>query len=104
MPIKVDGIGLLNTVASAKEKYLSSQRGSAELIRAVTGEGHHLRTLGEEILDRKKDWEAANKTKLKGLVHDIKGTGRRLILRAKIIGAWLSVRGTTVSGRVLSAT
>ena len=29
----------MNQVTSAKEKYLSFQRGSAELIRAVTGRG-----------------------------------------------------------------
>ena len=53
MPIKVDGLGLLNPVKSAKEKYLSSHRGSSELIRAMTGGGafsnaDHLWTLGEE--------------------------------------------------------
>ena len=52
MPIKVDGLGLLNLVTSEKEKYLSSQRGSAELIRDVTRIGkfsnvNHLRTFGE---------------------------------------------------------
>ena len=52
MPVKKAGLGLLNPVTSEKEKYLSSQRGSAELIRAVTGGGafsnaDHLRTLGE---------------------------------------------------------
>ena len=39
MPIKVAGIGLLNTVMLTKEKYLSPQRGSAELISAVIGGG-----------------------------------------------------------------
>ena len=39
MPVKKSGLGLLNPVMSAKEKYISSQRGSAELIWAVTGEG-----------------------------------------------------------------
>ena len=64
----------------------------------------HLRTLGEERCDRKKEQEVANKTKLKGLVRDLKGTDRRLILRAKSTGAWLMVRGNSVSGTVLSAT
>ena len=85
MPIKVDGLGLLNPEMSAKERYLSSQRGSAELIRAVTGGGafsndDHLWTLGEERRDGQKYWEVANKTKLKGLFRDLKGTNRRLIL------------------------
>ena len=79
-----------------------------ELIRAVTGGGafsnaDHLRTIGEERRDGQKDWEVANKNKLKGLVQYLKGTNRRLILRAKITGAWMSAHGTTVSGTVLSA-
>ena len=39
MPVKKSGLGLLNPVMSAKEKYISYQRGSAKLIWAVTGEG-----------------------------------------------------------------
>ena len=92
---------------SAKEKYLSSQKGSAELIRDVEGGGvfsndDHLWMLGEERHDGKKDREAVYKTKLKGLVHNLIGTDRRKILRAKSTGAWLSIHGTTVSGTVLS--
>ena len=64
----------------------------------------HLRTLGEERRDGKKDRDASYKIKLKGLVRDLKGTDKCLILHAKITGTWLSVRGTTVSGTVLSAT
>ena len=37
MPVKKSGLGILNIVMSAQEKYLISQRGSAELIRAVMG-------------------------------------------------------------------
>ena len=40
----------------------------------------------------------------RGLVRDIKGTDRRLIIHVKITGAWLSVRGTIVSGKLSSAT
>ena len=92
MTIKMDGLGILDPVTSAQENYLSSQRGSAELIRAVTGGGafsdaDHLRTLSEERRDGKKDREVANKNKLKGLVQYLKGTNRRLILWAKITGA-----------------
>ena len=52
MPIKVTGIGLLNQETSETEKCPSSQQGSAELIRAMTGGGafshaNHLQTLGE---------------------------------------------------------
>ena len=39
IPIKMAGLGLLCPVISEKYKYLSSQRGSAELIRAVMGGG-----------------------------------------------------------------
>ena len=62
----------------------------------------HLRTLGEERCDGKKDQEVVNKNKLKVLVQDLKFTNRLLIIRAKSMGAWLSVCGTTVSGTVLS--
>ena len=83
-------------------KHLSSQRGSAELIRAVTARGSffnvdHLRTLREERRDRQKYREIANKTKLKGLVRDLKVTNICLIIRTKSIGAWLIIRGTIVS-------
>ena len=75
----------------------------------VTGGGafsnfEHLWTLSEERYDRKKAREAAYKSRLKCLVSDIKGTDKHLLLHAKIIGAWLSVRVTTVSGTVKSAT
>ena len=40
MPIKMGGLGFLNPVMSSNEKYLSSQLGSSELIRAMMGEGH----------------------------------------------------------------
>ena len=108
MPVKKFGLGLLNPVTPAQDKYLCSQRGSAELVWAVTGEGEfsnadHLRMLGEEIWDRKKDQGAAYTTKIKVLVRDLKGTNKRLILRSKSTVAWLSVRGTKGSGKVISA-
>ena len=37
--VKESGLGLLNTVMSAQEKYLIYNQGSAELIWAVTGGG-----------------------------------------------------------------
>ena len=96
-------------MTSAQEKYLSSLRGSAELVRSMPGGGAFsnadlLRTLSEERRDSKKEWYAMYESKLKGLVRGIKGTDKRLLLRAKIIGAWLSVHSTTVSGTILSAT
>ena len=56
MPVKKDVLGPLNPVTSANEKYLSSQRGSAELIQSVTGVGafsnaNHLLALREERRD-----------------------------------------------------
>ena len=79
------------------------------MVHAMMGGGafsnaDHLWNLSEEQRNRKKDRDAAYKSKLKGLVSDLKVNDNRLILRAKIIGAWLSVHGTTVSGTVLSAT
>ena len=94
---------------SAQNKYLRPHWGSAELVWAVVGGGglsnaDHLWNLCEEKRDGKKDRDAAYEIKLKGLVCDLKGTDKSLRLRAKSTGAWLSVRGTTVSGTVLSAT
>ena len=84
-------------------------RGRTELLWAVIGGGalsnaDHLCTLSEERRDGKKDQDVVHKSILKGLVHNFKGTDKRLLLRAKSSGAWLSVRVTTVSGTVLSST
>ena len=54
--VRKSGLGLLNPVKSAQEKYLISTRGSAELTRAVTGGGefsntNHLQTLSDERRD-----------------------------------------------------
>ena len=73
MPSKVAGLGLLNPLTSEKEKYLSSQQGSKELIRDVKGgvafsNTNHIRTIGEERRDKHKHREVLNKKKLKGLV------------------------------------
>ena len=106
MNVNKYGLGILNAVTSAQGKYLRSQRGSVERVRAVTGGGafsnaHQIQTLSEERRDRKKYREVAYKSKLKGLVRYIKGTDKRLLLRAKRTGTWMSVRSTTVSGTVL---
>ena len=37
MPVKKSGLGLLNTITSADEKYLSLRLKSTDLIRAMTG-------------------------------------------------------------------
>ena len=108
-PVKTSILLLLNPVNSAKEKYLSSNRVSTELIRAMTGGGSlsnvdHLLELGEERCDGKKNWDDTNVATLKGLFRDLKGTYRCPILRSKNTSAWLSIRGTKVSGTLLSAT
>ena len=108
IPVKKAVQGLLNPVELAKEKYLSYQRGSAELIRAVTrgrafsNTGHLLALRGERC-GRQKKQDDANKTKIKGLslvpqrcLHVPNPTGPKG-------GGWMSVRGTTVSGIVFSA-
>ena len=64
----------------------------------------HLRTLSEERRDGKKDRDVAYKSILKGLVSDLKGTNKHVILRARITGACLSVHSTSFLGTVLSAT
>ena len=65
MMVKKSRLGLLNPVTSAKEKYLGFQRGSAELIWAVTGRGafsnaNHLLGIGEERGDGQKNQDEAN--------------------------------------------
>ena len=109
IPVKKYGLGILNAVTPDKEKCLIYKRGSSELVQAVTGGGalsnaDHLRTLSEGRRDGKKDRDIAHKSRLKGLVINIKGTDNLLLLRAKSRGAWMSARCTTVSGTVLSAT
>ena len=64
----------------------------------------HLQNLTEEQRDGKKYRDVAHESRLKGLVRDLQGTDKSLLLRAKSTGAWMSLRGTTVSGTVLSAT
>ena len=64
----------------------------------------HLWTLSEKLRDENKYRDAAYESKLKGLVSNLKGTDKRLLLCAKTTGAWLSVRSTKFSGIALSAT
>ena len=109
MLVKKSGLGLLNPVTSYQEKYLSSTRGSAELVRAVMvgkafSNADHLQTLSEEQHDGKKDWYVARGSILKGLVRDNKGTDKCLLLCAKSTGSWMRLCGTTFSGTVLFAT
>ena len=64
MLTRKDGLGLLNIVTSAQEKYLSSTQGSAELTRDVMGGGElsnadHLQTLSKEQFDGKEAQDVA---------------------------------------------
>ena len=98
-------IRLLNSVTSAKDKYQSSQKSSAEIIQAVTGGGelsnaNHLLELREERGDGQKNRDDANDTKLKGLVGYLTGANWRIIPPSKKTGAWLNVRGTKITGTV----
>ena len=93
---------------SVQDKYLSYLGGIAEMVRAVTGGGafsnsEHLRILSEERRERKKDRDVAYESELKGLLRDLKGTEKSLLLSSKRTGAWLRVRVTTVSGTLISA-
>ena len=64
----------------------------------------HFMDLREERRDGHKNWDDENYATLKGLVGYLIGTDHRLILCAKNTGAWLNVRGTTVTGTVFLAT
>ena len=86
------GLVILIPGKSAKEKYLSYQRGSAKLIWAVTGVGAfsnagQLLALGEEIHDSQNNRDDAINAKLKYLVPDLRVNDRCLILQAKNTGA-----------------
>ena len=79
------------------------------MVRAVTGgeefyNNDHLRTLSEERHDMKEAQDVAYKSRLKGLVSNLQGTGNRPLLCTKSTGAWPSVHITKVSVTVLSAT
>ena len=44
-----------------------------------------------------------NNTKLEGIVNNLKIFDRRLYIRAKQTGSWLTIQGTTLNGTVLLA-
>ena len=109
MPVSKSRLGVLNPVTSENNKHPSSQWERAELIRDVTEVGafsntNHLMELMEERCNGQTTREDVNCTKLKGLVRDLNFTDQSLILRAKSTGAWLNVRGTTVTSTVFLAT
>ena len=63
----------------------------------------HLLLLREERCDKKIRDDVKN-SKLKELVKYIDVNNRRLILHAKIRGAWKNVQVNTINGTVLAAT
>ena len=103
--VKKYGLGLLNPVTPKNKKYLSLHQASAELIQAVMGVGefyknNNILALREETCNKQKNQDDTNDTKLKGLVRYLDITNHRLILYTKNTGAWMNVRGTTVTGTV----
>ena len=75
----------------------------------MTGESEfstadHLLALREDRHERQKIWDGANDAKLGGIVENLKAPDCHLILRIKHTGSWLTVQGTTVTGRLLAAT
>ena len=76
-----------------------------ELICAVMCEwafstADHIQVVKGERLDW-KNWDIANDAKLQEIASDQGAFKKRLLLRAKHTGDWMSVRGTTVTGIVL---
>ena len=53
---------------------------------------------------REKDWDVVNDVKLRGIVRDQSSFEKRLFLRTKHTGYWLSVLGNTVTSKVLDTT
>ena len=61
--------------------------GSGREGRGAFSNADHLWTLIEERRDRKKDRDTVYEYRLKGLISDLQGTNKRLLLRAKSTGA-----------------
>ena len=75
----------------------------------MIGEGafsnaNHILALSEERRDGQKIRDDVNSAKLKNLVADLDWANWRLIIRAKNIGAYLNVRGSMVTNKLLVAT
>ena len=97
MSVKKSGLGLQNSVTSAEKKYLSSKWG--RIFHRQSPSGTQRRKSGQT-----KIRDDANESKLKVLVNDLEAHDRRLILRAKNTGSWLSIQGAVVTVTVLAAT
>ena len=70
--------------------------------RGEFSNANHLLVLREERCNGQKNRGDANDAKLNGLVGDIIGTNRRLILHTKNTGAWMKVQVTMLTGTVFS--
>ena len=109
MMVKTSGLGLQDPVTSANKKYLILMRASSKAIISVMvarefSTADNLLALREERRDGQKIQDDANVAKLKGLVDDLEASDRRLIIRAKKKGYYLTLRGTTVTSTLLAAT
>ena len=84
-------------------------RASYDLIGAVTDKrefltAYHIQLVEEKWRDGKKYRDDANDKKLREIVSDQGAFDKFLFPRAKHMGSWLIVWGTTVIGTVLAAT
>ena len=103
------GLGLQNTMTSIENKYNSLISEIYELIGAVTGKWefsttYHIWAVKGERQEGGKYLDIANDVKLQEIVSDQGDFNKRLFLRAKHTGAWLSIQVTMVSITVLGAT
>ena len=78
------------------------------MIRAVKGEiefstDNQPQAVKDEMGFGIKTWDDVNNTKLEGIVNNLKIFDRRLYIRAKQTGSWLTIQGTTLNGTVLLA-
>ena len=81
---------------------------STEFIKAVKGESkilttNHLQAVKEESSAGRKLQDDAEDAKLEGNFNNFEVFDCRPYLRARYMGSWLTIRGTTVTGKVLSA-
>ena len=100
-------MGLQNLVILASENFLRLQRASTELIRDMKGErklstDDHVWAVYQERIDSRKTQDDVNNSKLEVIVNNLGDFDSRILLRAKQSVSWMTVRGTTVTGRLLS--
>ena len=107
MPVKKSGLGLQDPVASSNKKYLTSLRVIIKMVVSVKREREFQppitfgRSGKKGVMDKNRN--DANNAKLRGLVDELEALNRRIILRAKTKGFWMTVQGNKVTGTVLAA-